>query len=87
MVLDESVMRRNHALRDMMGMVRAIISDGRISESEAKGIQAWIAANPDLSGLRAVDEIVGILTNVFDDGHLSEEEKTHLVEALERFGG
>ena len=87
MVLDDSVLRRSRALREMMQFARAIIADGKVSESEAKGLQAWIEANPDVIGIAAVDEIVGILTNFFSDGHLSDKEKEQLVEVLESFGG
>jgi hypothetical protein len=34
-----------------------------------------------------VDEIVGILTNFFADGKLSESEKAQLIKVLEDFGG
>ena len=71
----------------MMQFERAIIADGKVSESEAKGFQAWIEANPDVIGIAAVDEIVGILTNFFSDEHLSDEEKEQLVEVLKSFGG
>ena len=87
MVLDDSVLRRSGALRDMMQFARSIIADGDVSESEAKGFQAWIEANPDVIGIPAVDEIVGILTNFFSDGRLSDEEKQQLVKVLEDFGG
>jgi hypothetical protein len=86
-VLDDSVMRRSDALRDMMRFARAIVADGEVSESEAKGFQAWIEANPDVRGLPAVDEIVGILANFFADGKLSEDEKVQLIEVLKDFGG
>lgn len=71
----------------MMQFARAIIEDGSVSDAEAKGFQAWIEANPDVIGLQSVDEIVGILTNFFDDGELSDEERAQLVTVLERFGG
>lgn len=87
MVLDDSVMRRSDALREMMGFARAIVADGEISEAEAKGFHAWIQSHPDVLGLQMVDEIVEILTNVFADGKLSDKERAHLVDALERFGG
>jgi hypothetical protein len=86
-VLNDSVLRRSRALREMMQFARAIIADGTVSESEAKGFQAWIEANPDVIGIAAVDEIVGILTNFFSDGHLSDNEKVQLVEVFESFGG
>lgn len=80
-------MRRNHALRDAMQFARDIISDGTVSHAQAKGFQAWIESNPDIQGIQAVDEIVGILANVFADGRLTEEEKAQLTDVLERFGG
>ena len=87
MVLDESVMRRSEALREMMEFARAIVADGQLSASEAKGLQAWIESNPDVVGLESVEEIVGILTNALDDGRVSDEENEQLMDVLERFGG
>ncbi|MDX1493116.1 MAG: hypothetical protein R3253_03510 [Longimicrobiales bacterium] len=87
MVLDDSVMARNDALRELMRFARAIVEDGEVSDSEAKGFYAWIEANPHVRGLPAVDDIVGILANAFDDGTLNDAERQELAELLERFGG
>jgi len=86
-VLDDSIMRRNLALREMMGFARAVVADGRVSHAEAKGLQAWIEANTEVLGVAGVEEIIGILTNAFDDGRLSEPERKQLIDVLERFGG
>lgn len=86
-VLDDSVMRRNDALRRMMRFARVIVADGEISDAEAEGFQRWIDANPEVRGLPAVDEIVGILANFFDDGSLSDDEREQLIGILGRFGG
>ncbi len=87
MVLDDSVLRRNEALRDLMRFARIIVEDGDVTEAEAVGIRAWIEANPDVRGLRHVDDIMAILKNVLDDGRLSESERRELAEQLESFGG
>ena len=87
MVLDDSVMRRSDALQEMMRLARSMVSDGEVSEIEARVFHAWIERNPDVKGLGAVDEIVGILTNAFSDGRLSDAERAHLVKILEEFGG
>ena len=87
MVLDDSVMRRSDALQEMMRLARSIVSDGEVTDMEAKVFHAWIERNPDVKGIGAVDEIVGILTNVFADGRLSDEEQAQLVQLLEDFGG
>ena len=84
---DDSVMRRSHALQEMMAFARAIVEDGEVSDSEAKGFRAWIEANPDVRGIPQLDPILDILANFFADGRLSEVERERLARALERFGG
>lgn len=87
MVLDDSVLQRNDALRELMGFARAIVEDGKISEAEAKGFHAWLQANPDIRSLPAVDQILEILENVLHDGSLDESELEELIDLMERFGG
>lgn len=86
-MLDDSIMRRSDALQEMMRLARSIASDGEVTDMEAKVFHAWIERNPDVKGIVAVDEIVGILTNVFADGQLSDGERSQLVTLLEEFGG
>ena len=87
MVLDDSVMRRSDSLQEMMRLARALVSDGEVTNMEAKVFHAWIERNPDVKGIAAVDEMLGILKNVFADGRLSDEERTRLAQLLEDFGG
>jgi hypothetical protein len=87
MVLDDSVMRRSDALREMMRLARAILSDGIVSDAEAVAFQAWIDGNPDVSGVAKVEEIVGLLRNAFSDGRLTADERRRLAEALNDFQG
>jgi hypothetical protein len=87
MVLDDSVMRRSDALKEMMRLARSLVSDGVVTNMEAKVFHAWIERNPDVKGIAAVDEIVGILTNVFADRRLSDGEREQLAKLLEDFGG
>lgn len=86
-MLDDSIMRRSDALQEMMRLARSIVSDGEVTDMEAKVFHAWIERNPDVKGIVAVDEIVGILTNVFADGRLNDTERSQLVSLLEDFGG
>ncbi|MGD2046693.1 MAG: hypothetical protein PVJ80_15575 [Gemmatimonadota bacterium] len=87
MVLDDSVMRRSDALQEMMRLARSLISDGVLTDMEAKVFHAWIERHPHVKGIAAVDEIVGLLRNVFDDGRLSEPERSQLAKLLKEFGG
>ena len=87
MMLDDSVMRRSDALRQMMGFARAILEDDDVSLGEASGLRAWIESNPNVHGLPQVEELVGILRHVLADGKISDREKDQLRDALARFGG
>lgn len=87
MVLDDSVMRRSDALQELMRLSRALVSDGVVTNMEAKVLDAWIERHPDVKGIAAVDEIVGILRNVLDDGRLTDPERSQLAKLLQEFGG
>jgi hypothetical protein len=86
-VLDESMMRRSDALREMMRLARAIVADGVVTEEEARRLNAWIEGHPDVKGIPAVDEIIGLLTDILADGRITEPERTELAKALKEFGG
>lgn len=86
-VLDESVLRRNKALQEMLRLARSIIADDAVSEMEAKVFQAWIDRHPDMLGVWPVNELLGILRNVLADGHLSEAEREELRALLHRVAG
>jgi hypothetical protein len=86
-VLDDSVMRRSDALQEMMRLARSIVSDGQVTDMEAKVFHAWIERNPEVKGIGAAAGIVAILRNFFADGRLTDEERAQLVELLEAFGG
>jgi len=86
-VLDDSVTRRNDALREMMRLARSIAADGVVTEIEAKVFRAWIKRNGELRGIAAVDEIVRLLRDAFADGRLTEGERQKLLSLLADFGG
>ena len=56
-------------------------------DEEARTLNAWIEGNPDVKGIPAVDDIVGLLTNVLADGRITEPERTELAAALKDFSG
>jgi hypothetical protein len=87
MVLDDSVMRRSDALREMMRLARAIVAADEVTEAEALTLNAWIEGHPVVKGLAAVDELIGVLTDILADGRVTEPERSQLVELLRQFGG
>ena len=71
----------------MMELAREILEDGEVTKAEATRFRTWVEDHPDVVGIPGVEEAVGVITNVLDDGRLSGSEKAQLAEALERFGG
>lgn len=86
-MLDDSILRRSDALRTMLGFARTIVADGELSDGEIDAFDAWIAANPEVRGVPAVDEIVGVLTNVTRGRTVSEDDRRRLLKVIERFSG
>jgi hypothetical protein len=86
-VLDDSVMRRSDALQEMMRLARAIVDDGEVTEAEARRLNSWIESHPDVKGIAAVDDIIGVLTDILADGRVTEPERSQLVTLLKEFGG
>jgi hypothetical protein len=86
-VLDDSVMRRSDALHEMMRLARAIVVDSDVTEAEARTLKSWIERHPDVKGIAAVDDIVGVLTDILADGRVTEPERSQLVTLLNEFGG
>lgn len=86
-MLDDSILRRSDALRTMLGFARTIVADGELSDGEIDAFEAWIAANPEVRGVPAVDEIVGVLANATQGGAVTDEQRKRLLEVIERFSG
>ena len=87
MVLDESMLRRGDALREMLELARFIVADGEVSELEAKIFQRWIDQNPDMLHVHPVEQLVGTLRTALADGVLSDAEKESLRKLLEELAG
>ena len=86
-ILDDRVLRRNTAMKEMLDLSRGIVSDGVVSEAEARRFQTWIDENPDMLGVWPVSELVGIIQKVLDDGRVSAAEQSELMSLLERVSG
>jgi len=71
--------RRDRLISEILGMFRMSLHDGVISESEAKAMHDWIAANPDTAFVYPVKHLKERLDRAFADGHLdpTEQEELH----------
>lgn len=78
---------RYKALRDMLSLARAILSDRHVSDAEAQRLLVWMESHPDLLGVQAVEELISCLREYFADGRLSEKQRTKLTKLLHDLAG
>ena len=85
--IPEGVLRRNRALQELLGLCRAVIADGKVTEEETRFFLLWIKENPDMSGISPVNQLVPLMRTIFDDGVVTENEKAELFSFLEQMTG
>ena len=70
--------RRDRLISEILGMFRMSLHDGVISDSEAKTMHDWIAANPDTAFVYPVKQLKERLDRAFEDGRLDPAEQDDL---------
>ncbi len=82
--------RKSRGARDideMLGLVKGILLDGVVCESEAKGLRDWVDAHPDVMDHPVGAILYGELATVFQDGIVDAEEQLHLADFLGKLIG
>lgn len=74
-------------MQELVAMVRRVLVDGQVSESETMALASWLGANSDLLSQWPANAIAGQLGLVLEDGRIEEEEREALAQTLERLVG
>jgi NAD-dependent DNA ligase len=69
-------------ISEMLGLVKGILIDGKVTTDEAKLLDAWIKAHPDAVAGWPGDVIAERLQRIFADGKVTKAERTDLLELL-----
>ncbi len=69
----------NIAVQVLDGILKGIVSDEHISESELVSLKKWLSDNDYLTGIFAYDKIVNIVSKTLADGMISDDERDDLV--------
>lgn len=72
-------------LQQLHGLLGGVVADGIISESELRGIQAWMEDNEHLRKRWPYDEIESLIISVMADGKIDEDEHKALVSFFAQF--
>ena len=67
---------------ELLGLVKGLLADGRISEEEIDLVNSWIKIHPEIAQTRPASAIRERLERIFKDGVISDEERQDLLGLL-----
>lgn len=79
--------RLDRDLHELLGLVRGVIADGHVSDSEATALARWLDLNAEAAALWPASVVGERLRRIFQDGCIDEEERADLKLMLERTVG
>src|SRR4026207_2551600 len=77
-VLFNRARRTERDLSELLGLAKAMLSDGVVNEAEATYLRNWGANHPDALAQWPTDLIFARLHQYFADGHIDEAERLDL---------
>lgn len=79
--------RADRDLSELLGLIRGITADGAVNDAEAKVLQRWLDANPDVRDEWPASVLADRLARIFADGRIDEEERAELLDLLHQTTG
>ncbi|MCG6958074.1 MAG: BRCT domain-containing protein [Gemmatimonadetes bacterium] len=79
--------RIERGLAEMMGLVRGVIADGRVSSDEAEQLAQWTREQPDVVARWPANLLARRLEKIQRDGRLDARERAHLEAILGQLAG
>lgn len=70
------------SLGELLGLARGMLADQELSNSEIEYLQAWLADHAEMTRSFPGNVIQGRIEEVLEDGIITEEERSHLVDTL-----
>lgn len=69
-------------IRDMLGMVDNVLTDGKVSQGELLALASWLGANSDLLEEWPANAIAHHVGHALSDGRIADIERRKLAELL-----
>lgn len=79
--------RTTRAVNEMLGLCRGLIADGVLTEGEVVCLNNWVRSNSEVAVLFPIREITERLHRIFADGVITDEERSELLELLQKVTG
>ena len=83
----QAARRTERAIHDMLGLVKSVIVDGKVTDEEARFLARWISANPAAVNSWPGSALARRLTLIFEDGRVDAEERKDLLFFLQDLAG
>ncbi|TFZ08185.1 BRCT domain-containing protein [Ramlibacter humi] len=71
----------------LVGIVQGLLADGQLNDQEIQFLNKWLTAADAVNGVWPGSAIHAKVNEILADGHVTAEERSHLVEVLEGFVG
>jgi hypothetical protein len=79
--------RTDRDISEMLGLVKGVLSDGRILPEEVTLLYDWVNSHPDVTSTWPGDILSNRLHRIFQDGKVTEDERSDLFELLTELVG
>jgi hypothetical protein len=82
-----SARRADRTIHEMLGLVKGVIADGKVSSEEAFTLHNWICANPEAAHIWPGDALAQRLQKIFADRVVDAAEQQELYQLLQDVTG
>jgi NAD-dependent DNA ligase len=79
--------RADRAVNEMLGLVRGVIADGRVSDEEVESLRYWLAENEDVAHIWPISVLAERVQRIFRDGVVDDLERAELHQVLQQTTG
>jgi hypothetical protein len=79
--------RAERDLSEFLGLAKGVLSDGVVTDSEARHTAEWVASHPAAAEQWPLPALIQRLRQIFADGRVDEEERRDLAELLSAIVG
>jgi hypothetical protein len=79
--------RADRAVNEMLGLVRGVIADGRVSDAEIESVRQWLVQNAEVAHVWPISVLAERIARIFSDGVVDKVERSELLRLFQQTTG